>query len=254
MKSASARASPRTAMSGDRRPLVEALRQQSIVLEVIDRTQETRRDPVVGVAEDRFVDLNLLRAGDFAVVRLEARGVGVVVVAVDRSVRRQASRFEDRLAAAVADREMKPGAPRGIGGRQLVARQVFDSHVNDQPCPSTPPHGRWISAPFVPGATRACRWFRRSSSAGRAATSSSDRYRFSIRSMKKLPPTERVATHVVAFLAEDRGDPRLLLNDGHVTMPGNSASSLYSLCCHSRNGTCSGSRPIAWPSGPRAVV
>ena len=36
--------------------------------------------------------------------------------------------------------------------------------------------------------------------------------------MKKLPPTERVAAHILPLLAEDRGNPRLLLDDRHMAM------------------------------------
>jgi len=92
-----------------------------------------------------------------------------------------------------------------------------------------------------------------SSSRGRAATPSVPRFRFNIRSMKKLPPTKPWR------LNPSRGSPTTEeIGVGWSTTGMWHAWQLWrplnELCRHSRYGTCSGSEPIASPFGPSAVV
>src|SRR5439155_15640893 len=68
-------------------------------------------------------------AADFGEVRLEPARVGVVVVAVDASVRGNCARLEHDASAAIADRDMEPGAPRWKPGGQLVAREIPHGHL-----------------------------------------------------------------------------------------------------------------------------
>ena len=77
-----------------RRCLGEAARQQAVVLEIPRGLQEACRDVPLLVAEDRLVDLDLIRGAQIGVMRLEVRGIEIVVVALDRTVREQLARLE----------------------------------------------------------------------------------------------------------------------------------------------------------------
>ena len=57
-----------------------------------------------------FVDLDLVLAADLAVVRLEPRGVCVVVVAANKTGRCDLTGAEHELIVAIANRHMEPGA------------------------------------------------------------------------------------------------------------------------------------------------
>ena len=106
--------------------LVEAAGQDAVVLEVLHGVEQPGGDMALAVAQDCFVDLHLVRLFDRQVVRLEARGILVIVVARDLSVRADGAAFENDRAVAVPDHDMQPGTPRGIGGGQLVAREILD--------------------------------------------------------------------------------------------------------------------------------
>ena len=60
------------------------------------------------ITNDRFIDLDLIGAADFGVVGLETGGVGVIVVANDRTIRVERAGFENVAAVAVADYEVAP--------------------------------------------------------------------------------------------------------------------------------------------------
>ena len=91
--------------------LVEAVRQQAIVLEVAHARKESGRHMTILITNDRFIDLDLIGAADFGVVGLETGRVGVIVVANDRTIRVERAGFEEVAAVAVADYEVGPHAP-----------------------------------------------------------------------------------------------------------------------------------------------
>ena len=92
-------------------PLIEPVRQQAIVLEVAHALKESGGHLTILVANDRFIDLDLIGAADFGVMWLETGRVGVIVVADDRAIRVELAGFENVAAAAVADYEVEPHAP-----------------------------------------------------------------------------------------------------------------------------------------------
>ena len=91
--------------------LIEAVRQQAIVLEVAHARKQSGGHMTILIANDRFIDLDLIGAADFGVVGLETGRVGVIVVANDRTIRVEGAGFEDAAAVAVADYEVEPHAP-----------------------------------------------------------------------------------------------------------------------------------------------
>lgn len=99
------------------RRLVESARKNAVVLYKADRRQKTCRHPALGVDHDRFVDLNVARIIDALVMRFLAFGGLVVVVAGDRSVRRERAGLEDDGAAGIAHRQVDPRATRGVSRR-----------------------------------------------------------------------------------------------------------------------------------------
>jgi hypothetical protein len=110
------------------RPLVEAARQQPVVLQVLRRRQQARRDRAGGIPEDALVDLHLAAVADDTVVRLEPGLVGIVVVAVDRPSGFTAPDSNTTRRPHPGRRSGIQSAARGIGRRQLVAAEVLDGH------------------------------------------------------------------------------------------------------------------------------
>ena len=80
----------------------------------------------VGVGHHRFIDLHLIGIRDLAVVRLEARGVGIVVITCDRAIRLEPAGLEDDPAVAVAQRHVEPDAARRIGRWEFVSAAIGD--------------------------------------------------------------------------------------------------------------------------------
>jgi hypothetical protein len=97
------------------RGLVEPSGQQPIVFGVAESGEEDRGHGAVGFSEDRFVDLNLVGVVDLVVVGFEPGTVDVVVVAGDGPVRVEFPGLEHNATAVVADREVDPDTPRGVG-------------------------------------------------------------------------------------------------------------------------------------------
>src|SRR5579884_4272534 len=69
-----------------RRVLVEARGKQAIVLDISSRAQEPGCNVAFGVLQDGFIDLYLIGACDFSVVRLVLTWIGVIVVSLNRSI------------------------------------------------------------------------------------------------------------------------------------------------------------------------
>src|SRR6266513_2690392 len=111
------------------RLLVEAVRQQAVVLDVAYSRQESGGDMTVLITKDGFIDLDLIRAAYFRIVRLETRGVGVVVVANNRAIGVKRAGFEDCAAITVADDEVEPYPPRWVRGGEFVTILVSNNYV-----------------------------------------------------------------------------------------------------------------------------
>ena len=62
-------------------------------------------------------------------MRLEARGIFVIVVTGNSAIGTGRAGFEDDGATCIAYHDMQPGAARRVGGRQLVPRLVGHDHV-----------------------------------------------------------------------------------------------------------------------------
>ena len=109
--------------------LVEAAGEKAVVLEIANGGEQPGGYVSVCITQDGLEDLDLLRAGDLAIVRLVAVRVYVVGVADDGAVGIESARLEDDSPVAVLHDYVQPCPARWIGGRQLVPGQVLDVNV-----------------------------------------------------------------------------------------------------------------------------
>ena len=112
--------------------LVEAVWQQAIVLDVARAGEQPGGHPVLNVHHDRLVNLHLAGAVDGVVVGFEPAAVFVVVVARYGTVRLHRARLEQGIARRIRHRDVQPGAPGRIGGRQLVPGKALHRHAEFQ--------------------------------------------------------------------------------------------------------------------------
>src|SRR4029453_374610 len=121
----------RIAVAGDLfipRCPVEPSRQETVVFDVPYCRQQARGHGAVGPNHDRLINLDLILPRDLPVVRFEAHGVVVVVVAANRTIGVERSGLEHCPSIAVPDGHMKPRTARRVRSRELVAAEVLDRH------------------------------------------------------------------------------------------------------------------------------
>src|SRR5262245_30137605 len=195
--------------------LVEPSREQTVVFDITYCRQQTRGHGAVGPHHDRLVDLDLILPRYLTVVRFEAHGVVVVVVAANRTIRVQRSGLEHNLSVAVPNGHMKPRTAGGVRGRKLVAAEVSDGHDRFQP--SVPNlhvldgHGCGFRLQMIDRALDGRVHFLRLGLHGQVRTKPVQDPLH-----EEIAADEGVPRKTHSRLAEDRGDPHLCFDHRHV--------------------------------------
>ena len=193
----------------------EPPREQPVVLDVARAREQPRRHLARWVDHHRFVNLHLVDRPHLGVVRLESRGIRILVVPGDAPIRLHGTRLEHDTIGGIRHPQVDPGATRGICRRELVAGEVPHAHIGSQ-FGAIPTHIQQLDA---------CRAGRQVLHCARDDGFHLLRRRTHTKLIAKpiehaqreeVPAEEGVSRDIGARLSDDLRHRHILMDDGHV--------------------------------------